>query len=350
MLASKENFLQEKYIAYLDENYWYSWIYPQATRKIINYLSSEKRGNDRFTVLDAQKLKEWIEARIGKDKKLSANGTVVVFSKDMIPNILAPDYSPSIILRSYLDEGGKIVWIGDIPFWRQGEYHEKIATTKEPHEVSMLQKQYEKEGKKPIWNEWQIWGPFSILGVKCEFNFSPAEKVQLTDEGKKWGEQSQEQNQWYGTRPIREGKKEVKVLAKSSARKPKLPELPSRERELTIGYIYRAMSAYLSLLAIGVSIITGLTSGLFYYIQPNTLYLVLVIISVIATIVLLAPKMRQRIRPKRYANAWIKNFNRLFPNAGFVRIWDCQLYDVTEGMLEDLFKVAIHGLKQERGA
>ena len=39
----------------------------------------------------------------------------------MIPDVLAIDASPSVPIRNYLDRGGRVVWIGDIPFWRQGK-------------------------------------------------------------------------------------------------------------------------------------------------------------------------------------------------------------------------------------
>lgn len=49
-------------------------------------------------------------------------------------------------------------------------------------------------------------------------------------------------------------------------------------------------------------------------------------------------------RRKKYPNAWIKNFNKKFPDSGFVRLWDQQLYDIKEDALKDLFAVATYNI------
>jgi hypothetical protein len=322
MSASDADFSQKKYIVYYDENYHSSWIYPTATKKIVNYLTSEERGEKKFTKLSAKKLRKWMEITIEEKR---ANETVTVISQDIIPDVLAEDFSPSIILRSYLDAGGRIVWIGNIPFWLQGKDKRQIKETEQP------------------WVEWGFMGIFSILGLNAEFNYSPANRVTITREGEAW--KLRKENSWYGTRPIREGRETVKVLAESSAKRPKMPQLLQTKEKEKISVI-NFLSEIFSLLSLIITVIFAIASAVssyFYTVQLEFQYLTIAIIFAILAMTLGVPKIYRKVRPKKYANAWIKNFNPSFPNSGFVRIWDCQLYDVTQGMLEDLFAVATHG-------
>jgi hypothetical protein len=65
-----------------------------------------------YTILDADQLKTWMNARIA-DKKLS----VVVFCRDNAPDTVVESVDATCTLRRYLDAGGKIVFYADIPFY-----------------------------------------------------------------------------------------------------------------------------------------------------------------------------------------------------------------------------------------
>lgn len=164
-------------------------------------------------------LKEWMNSKI---ENCVAHKTVVVFAQDMVPEILAPDFSPSILLRTYLDSGGRIVWLGDVPFFRQGKHCKDLKK----------KLQNKKNEENTIWVEWGISGLFSILGLNVEFNYSPNEKVEITSSGKKWG--LRDENKWYGTRPIAMEKNGIKVFAKSSANRFKPSELIKPEEKKSV--------------------------------------------------------------------------------------------------------------------
>jgi hypothetical protein len=320
------------FVVYNDENYHQSWVYPEATRKIVNYLSSDERKDKKFEVLDAKKLTQWIKARIeAKD----ANKTCIVFSQDMVPNVLAPDYSPSIILRTYLDAGGRIVWIGDVPFFRKGKPYTNLSRLK-PGEIE--------KHKEEIWDEWGIAGIFSILGLNVEFNYSPIDKVEITDMGKKWG--LREENRWYGTRPIMEKGKEVKVLAQSSAKRYKQPELikPEEKQPSVLTSITGILSLIYTLITISLGIATGFSS--FYAIATGFELPLLILTLFLGALFVgaLVHSVLRKFRRKKYANAWIKNFNNSSPDSGFARIWDFIIYDLDESMLKDLFTLSIYNL------
>ena len=61
-----------------------------------------------YEPLDADSLARFLEARI-------ADGlpSVVVFATDVLPNVAAPTASDTVLLRRYLNAGGKVVWSGE---------------------------------------------------------------------------------------------------------------------------------------------------------------------------------------------------------------------------------------------
>jgi hypothetical protein len=68
-----------------------------------------------YTVLNADQLKTWMDARIA-DKKSS----VVVFCLDIVPETVGETMDPNCTARKYLDAGGKIVWYADWPLYYVG--------------------------------------------------------------------------------------------------------------------------------------------------------------------------------------------------------------------------------------
>jgi hypothetical protein len=338
---SKSPDLVNNFALYFDECYHYSWIYPSARKKIMDYFTSGARGIKKFEVFDAEKLKVWMIKRIEDG---DACKTVILFSQDMVPEIITPDFSPSVLLRTYLDSGGRIVWIGDVPFFRQGKYCRFLKN-----------KLLSAETKDIPWVEWGISGLFSILGVNVEFNYSPNEKVEITSEGNEWGLRNE--SKWYGTRPISEEEKGIKVLAKSSAKRLKPSELLKPEEKKSIFDTFSDAVNKISVLS-GI-ILSFITALIAYFsvvgqtqlpswlgefskylpveILPVSIFVVLVVFSISL------PRIYEKYRlwrRKKYPNAWIKNFNEKYPYSGFVRLWDQQLYDVKDEALEDLFAVS----------
>ena len=100
------------FAVYYDERYPTDWISRDEAEAIRNYLSM--RG---FTVLDADDLKTFMEDE-GKQG-------VVVMAQDVVPDTVAYTPLPFIppdnpLIRQYLDRGGRVVWIGNTPFYYQG--------------------------------------------------------------------------------------------------------------------------------------------------------------------------------------------------------------------------------------
>ena len=102
------------FAVYYDEDYPTDWISRDEAEAIRNYLSDMG-----FTVLDADDLETFME----DEGKLG----VVVMAQDVVPDTVASTpfpgypYPPSnSLIRQYLDRGGRVVWIGNTPFYYQG--------------------------------------------------------------------------------------------------------------------------------------------------------------------------------------------------------------------------------------
>jgi hypothetical protein len=92
---------------YYDERYPTSWISRSEATAFRNYLA--ERG---FVVLNADDLKTFMQ-NAGKY-------SVVVMAQDVVPDTVGDVESSSAIIRQYLDRGGRVVWMEDVPFYYQG--------------------------------------------------------------------------------------------------------------------------------------------------------------------------------------------------------------------------------------
>jgi len=93
--------------AYWDSRYRTNWATDANSITVRDGLAAAG-----YTILDADQLKTWMDARIA-DGKLS----VVVFCRDNAPDTVVESVDATCTLRKYLDAGGKIVFYADIPFW-----------------------------------------------------------------------------------------------------------------------------------------------------------------------------------------------------------------------------------------
>jgi hypothetical protein len=201
------------------------------------------------------------------------------------------------------------------------------------------------KNKDKIWDEWGPAGIFSILGLDAEFNYSPVGKVEITRAGKKWG--IREENRWYGTRPVLKSGRSTKVLAQSSAKRYRIPELikPDEKQQPILASLTTILGLVYTITAILLGVLTGFSS--FYAITSGFELPLILLTSFLATLFVgvLVNYLWKRFRKRKYANAWVENFNKDFPLSGFVRIWDYIIYDLDEKMLEDLFTIATYGLQ-----
>lgn len=121
-LIIPKNLLSEdlpKYVVYYDEDYPTWWVSRQVSSEVRDDLLEHD-----FKAFDAKSLKKWMEEAIEKRVKK----TVVVMSQDVIPDTLCPEISQEVLIRNYLNSGGRIIWMGDIPFYYQGKKGGNVVT------------------------------------------------------------------------------------------------------------------------------------------------------------------------------------------------------------------------------
>jgi len=151
--------------AYYDARYPTGWADTDVAVGVRDYLSAAG-----YTVLDANELKTWMDARIA-DGALS----VVVMCQDIAPDTVAETRDASCTLRRYLDAGGKVVQYADIPFYNQG--HADGTTT-----------------------NWATDGSVYILGFNAAgAGWDSGNTVTITGAGANWGLT----NTWPSNRPAR---------------------------------------------------------------------------------------------------------------------------------------------------
>lgn len=286
-------------VVYFDENYPSTWIGDDAGRRIADCL----RNKYAFWILDADDLRKWMLAAVSED---FASESVVVFARDVAPLSVFEDASPNCLMRRYLDAGGRIVWLGDIPLWYKG--HPKIKKCKEnPEQV------------------WRFLPYLSILGVQPLIAWC-YNLVKITYMGKLLGLRQA----WYGNRPSAiyvkeaEAKTEFKNPMPNAATK---IEILAYSRPVFVKHVLKKETGFRKWIK-GIHILSPVGGGFGVdFRDPSFIY----------------------EWDKKFANAWKVTFNEKYPNQGFIRIWDkvIHVYDLKDETLEELNSVATWGLKSK---
>ncbi|MGA2682117.1 MAG: DUF6541 family protein [Candidatus Bathyarchaeia archaeon] len=143
----------------LTKVYFFDSKYPtsgvQNLTGIVTFLQSNE-----FAGLDADKLNEWMTNSIENN---SASESVLVLPTGTVPDTILTSQDSTSLVRSFLNAGGRVVWIGDAPFLYEG--HSDGPFTTLPEQVSI-----------------------NILGVQSDFSNSyNASSTSVTNEGVAWG-------------------------------------------------------------------------------------------------------------------------------------------------------------------
>jgi hypothetical protein len=130
----------------------YACLWVSAPERIARYFVERD-----FSEVDADALRSWMQARI----QSGAPGSVCVFAQDIGPETVAEEPTPECTLRKYLEAGGRVVWLGDVPF----AYFATADGIRSPVRIRG--------------------GGSGILGVSDWKHLEG--KAELTEEGKSWG-------------------------------------------------------------------------------------------------------------------------------------------------------------------
>ena len=182
----------KKLIVYYDDKYPTIWIKREVSRKITEFLKSKG-----FVKYDAQQLAKWMEESIQDEVCWQS---VVVFSQDVIPDTICHAPEPSALIREYLDKGGRVVWLGDIPFFYLGLSSSRLDSkfgdlriaplisyrddVFEGVHFTKVRSQLFQDREGNICVRWGSGACFSILGVMPLYLDFPSSKVSITKSGK----------------------------------------------------------------------------------------------------------------------------------------------------------------------
>jgi hypothetical protein len=148
--------VSERYDA-LDKAYYWDNRYPVSHVFNGNALCSYL-DNANFSKLNSDELKDWLNRHLNDD---SSTSSTLIMTMGVAPDTVV-DLSGNSLLMQYLDAGGHVVWLADVPFFYQG--HADRSKT-----------------------EWGNAGPIKVLSVSFfywEFNATPAV---VSKAGYRWG-------------------------------------------------------------------------------------------------------------------------------------------------------------------
>ena len=309
--------MEKKFIVYRDEEYTTSWISHELAEEIANDLKEKE-----FSVCGAKELGNWMKKAIRRE---DTKDTVVVFAQDVAPDTVFEDIGTTplidnmgatVLIRQYLDFGGRVVWIGDMPFSYQGK-----SGAKNPEELKNIYK-----NAYPYRTDLRG-ASINVLSVIPIFLYAPRRPVEITKEGREWGLKTA----WSSLRPIVIDKKTMELTEY-------LAETEGLIARLSIAYKKRGPGNWLKRnfrriksFSIGVGEVSiGTEVDDDKEKIPNKEKI---------------PKIIPPEYYEEYASAWFKNFNKKEPNSGFVRIWDFSPRVITKTMKEELYQVATYELK-----
>ena len=114
-------------VAYRDDNYDSCWI--DASAGYCDELAQAVQ-QEGASVVDADEMRDIMIEGIQSG---SAHEKLVVFSQDVVPETILEDYYANTTIREYLDVGGSILWVGDIPcFYTCAKYDNKVEIVHSP--------------------------------------------------------------------------------------------------------------------------------------------------------------------------------------------------------------------------
>lgn len=311
-------------VVYYDERYPTNWI-SRTDAKIIS--DNLERGG--FIEMNAQMIGEWIDRRKVRNDAISS---VLVMAQDVAPDTVFERISEDCRLRHYLNSGGRVVWVGDIPFYARG-----IETRTEVTEEARVKF----TDRDPI----GLMGQYAVLG-SLSADATPEGQVEITSDGREQGLKTG----WYSSRPVASKfVKNGKILASTRL----LPRshiddiLPQRisyqERDNAIlsatgaNQFVDAISNIATFVAIVASILLLALSFQYRNLSPQQISFVAVAIAII---VIAAVRYFLQKRRAVFASAWLAKFGK---GGEFVRIWDYGSPILNQGTLAELSEIATHG-------
>jgi len=325
---------------YYDDAYMTNWIPDEISLEITDFLRSKG-----FQGLNADELAEMMKKSVDED---TCSRSLVVFSRDVVPETICHYPYPNTLIRDYLDRGGTIVWLGDIPLYLRGlcpsssnRLKQQLKDANQSEGEKLKQQERTRDKKDRFAECYKMRAAFNILEILPLLTKHPGSKVSITRAGRELGLRSS----WYSDRPIlirgsNLRKRKPVALATSKPRyimpfeQTILDEKKERRFSLSvIDLLSKILGLIPALIAMG--------TALYLYWAGSATALIGSFLGVSALLLLTYLTYWFFWSRATYAGAWFRNFDGRYPDSGFYRFWDFYLHRTTRNMLEELFNVIL---------
>lgn len=266
-------------VVYRDPSYTTNWISHNFADAITEVLVQ----ND-FKSCDASELQTWMKRALTENSK-----SFIVFSQDVMPDLVLNSSDSSALIRRYLDNGGTVLWMGDIPCFNRGrKLIEKVEMFKKKSDL--------------LW--YQHTGFVGVLGV-FPVICTPSKPVDIKKLGKKLGMSST----WSGIRSIIKDRS-IDVIAETKA-------------SIATEIISVIDKNILRKFAEKIKKVEGSLSGGGFELKDEGKEKKL---------------SARRTHYKNYPSAWFKHYGG-YKNCGFYRIWDFEPIAFGKSNADELVKI-----------
>jgi hypothetical protein len=277
-----------------------TWLGRDVASRIAKYFETKS-----FARKDSSELGKWVTNAISSEQCL---GSVLVFAQDVAPREVFDEFSPNARIRQYLDNGGTILWMGDIPFYYRTESKNSHFERTQP-----IDPKTRKPRDPPITTGF---AQIELLGV-VPVGMMLGSQFSVTGTGRRFGLRTN----WPSLRPIvspSNFQADRTRITNAICRQHTFIELANVEGIGTSSLQPMQRKGHLKRLLefLGTSSIEAgplkVTSA-----QAET-----------------SSGLEFAMK---YVSAWIKRFDTRTPRNGFIRVWDYSPRIVTDSMLEELF-------------
>jgi hypothetical protein len=270
-----------------------TWVSVEKGMQVSTHLS--KIG---FTRKNSAELGRWMNQVLSEGV---SDKTVLMFAQDIAPYDVYDDDTSNALIRQYLDNGGAVIWIGDVPFFY------KSKSKGDHYEVTNFGGVIDGERK------WDFPSPLNVLGV-VPVSMAVSSRSSITRKGAAFGLRTS----WSSMRPIvipSYLETERTRITNFTLHRPGFIELAHAEGIGTPWVQPLARTGHLK------KFLGFLGTG-----------------SIKAGPVEISSETAQKPLESsaKYVSAWIKTFDRSSKGGGFIRLWDFAPRIVTEKMLAEV--------------
>ena len=322
---------------YYDDRYMTNWISDGLSRAVTDFL--QRKG---FEVLNANELAELMRKSVDED---TCWKTLIVFSRDLVPETICHYPYPNTLIRQYLDNGGTIVWFGDIPLYYRAlspssskRIKEQLKSVNQLEDEILKQMKKQRDDKGRFAHLHELRASFNILEVIPILAKNPS-KVRITKAGKELGLRSL----WYSDRPIlirgtNLRKKKPVTLATSKPRYIMPFERAILDQKKEKRFSFSVIDLLLKTIGLIPALITLVTA---LYFSLTGFATALIWSFLVASLLLFFAYVIYWLFWSRvtYAGAWFRNFDRRYPGSGFYRLWDFMPDRINQTSLEEFSNI-----------